>query len=354
MATPKDTDPFKQKAAGVDRKAKPGQMLGLAAVAAAIAGVIAAIVVLRPQDVEPQTLCRRDGVLNWHTIVLVDQSDPFTPTDKLWLKKEIETATRGVPRYGRVTLLSIEAGNPFEPTEFFSGCSPGSPDQASSFFQSKALVEAEWRNKLVTPLSAAAEKLLTRDTQDNSPLVETISAVAQRPDFGFEVGVRQIVLVSDMVQNSAVYTHIGRPGPDWDTFMQSPLGGEALPELKGSTLVFNRVPRRTSKINQSKLIDFWKAYAATTGAFASFTRGEKPLPGQAGAPAPNRRKDDVRAPSNEAPAAAEPPNIAARSSAGPSPLPGPPPETTIPATGAAPETSPAAPPPPEPPAAPPP
>lgn len=253
------------------KKGRLGSIILLCFSGAVCAGAIAVFFLTRPQPVD-KSGCRQDGILEAHTVLLIDQSDPFTENDVRWLKRELADAVRKLPQYGRVTLLGLRSSTPYEPEEVFSRCSPGSPEAANQIFQNKSLIESVWRQDLVEPLSAAGDQLLLVTVQPDSPIVESLIGISQRPDFGAEVDAREIIIVSDFVQNSKAYSHFNG-GPKWQNLLASSLKSE-LPQLENVRLVFDLVPRREgpNRMPQDKLAAFWTEFASATGAKEEFKR----------------------------------------------------------------------------------
>jgi hypothetical protein len=106
---------------------------------------------LRPPSRDPVTGCLANGALPAHAVVLIDQSDPFSPTDLDWVTDEMRRTASTLPRYGKLSVLGLT-----ESARLFAGhsrikplagvvdradssaatfglCSPGTSDQLSQF-----------------------------------------------------------------------------------------------------------------------------------------------------------------------------------------------------------------------------
>lgn len=88
-------------------------------------GLFAAAAIHQPPGTDKETGCRLDRQDPAHTIILVDQSDPFNATDLDWVRSLLDGEARAMPRYGRLTLVVPNSASPFDPVTVYSVCSPG-------------------------------------------------------------------------------------------------------------------------------------------------------------------------------------------------------------------------------------
>lgn len=237
----------------------------------AIGGMVAAVFALFAVvafNIEPatdiETACRVDREDPAHTILLIDQSDPFNANDFDWVNEFINTEARLLPRYGRLTVLTPNSDRPYQPNTIFIGCSPGSSEEANPILQNPQMIEATWRSEFFEPLKAKVEAALTEDEQASSPLSEAIYAVADRADFHPDVENRRFVIVSDLMQHSSGFSFY-RTGADVEAFAASQLGKET-PSLKGVEVVARIVPRKEYDLPMDTVKTFWAGYFDGAGA----------------------------------------------------------------------------------------
>lgn len=227
-------------------------------------GLFAAAAMNQPPATHAETNCRLDRQDPSHTIILVDQSDPFNATDIDWVRALLEDEARALPKYGRLTLTVPNAGSPFDPVTIWSACSPGSAAAANPIFQNPRMIEQAWQTKFHAPLMAGAETVLTDTVAPSSPLMEALFTLADRPDFQGQVPARRLILVSDLMQHSKDHS-MYKWGTDWERFAASPLM-ELRPGLEGVEVVARVVPRQEYALPLGQVKAFWQRWFAETGA----------------------------------------------------------------------------------------
>ena len=128
----------------------------------------------QPPSLMADTSCRMYRKDPAHTIILIDQSDPFNPNDLDWVYEFVDAEARALPKYGRLTILTPNAANPYEPKRIHFACSPGSAAEANPIFQNPKMVEQSWQSEFYAPLLEQVETALLDTRQPSSPLVEAI------------------------------------------------------------------------------------------------------------------------------------------------------------------------------------
>jgi len=217
-----------------------------------------------PPALDGQTACRMDRKDPAHTIVLIDQSDPFNPNDLNWVHEFVDTEARSLPKYGRLTVLTPNASDPFNPSTVFSQCSPGSVEDANPIFQNPRMIDDTWRDTFYKPLVTEVEAVLVDTRQPSSPLSEAVYAIADRADFQKARKHRRVVLVSDLMQHSAEFSFY-KTGADYIAFKESRLGDQ-IPDMSDVEVVARIVPRQNYDLPLSDVKAFWRSYFETAGA----------------------------------------------------------------------------------------
>lgn len=231
---------------------------------ASVFGLFAVMAFNQPPALEADTHCRVDRKDPAHTILLIDQSDPFTENDLGWVQEFVDIEARSLPRYGRLTVMTPNASDPYDPRIVFSSCSPGSADDANPILSNPRMVEDTWRDMFFQPLSLKIESTLRSKSQPASPLSEAIFAAADRADFQRGRTDRRIVLVSDLIQHSSDYSFY-RSGADYGAFGDTKLA-DFVPSMKGVKVVARIVPRREYDLPLGEVKTFWRSYFRATGA----------------------------------------------------------------------------------------
>lgn len=233
-------------------------------------GLFAAAAIHQPPATDKETGCRVDRQDPAHTIILVDQSDPFNATDLDWVRSLLDSEARGLERYGRLTLMVPNSGSPFDPVTVYSVCSPGSAAEANPIFQNPKMIAAAWERKFHAPMMAAADDALRDTVAPSSPLMEAIYTIGDRPDFQDHVPVRKLILVSDLMQHSPGFS-MYKSGADAEAYWAADLS-KMQPGLSGVEVTARIVPRQEYVLPLSEVKLFWRDWFTGTGADYSSVR----------------------------------------------------------------------------------
>ena len=236
----------------------------IAVMITSVFGLFAVAAFNSPPALEGETACRMDRKDPAHTIILIDQSDPFNPNDLDWVREFVDAEARSLPKYGRLTVVTPNAATPYSPATVFSHCSPGSVEDANPFFENPRMIDDTWRDTFYTPLVGEVEQALTDTRQPASPLSEAIYAVADRADFQPSHGKRRVVLVSDLMQHSADFSFY-KTGADYTAFKDTRLGRE-VPNMAEIDVVARIVPRQEYDLPIADVKGFWRSYFDEAGA----------------------------------------------------------------------------------------
>lgn len=231
---------------------------------ACVFGLFAIIAFNQPPTLLADTGCRADRKDPAHTILVIDQSDPFNPNDLDWVYEFVDAEARALPRFGKLSVLTPNAASPYEPKVIYVGCTPGSASDANPITQNPKMIEAAWENEFYKPLIAEVELAMTDTRQPSSPLAESVYAISDRADFQHGRDKRRIVLVSDLMQHSADFSFY-KVGADYDAFLDTPLA-ETFPNMDNVEVVARIVPRQMYDLPMGEVKAFWRAYFAQAGA----------------------------------------------------------------------------------------
>lgn len=207
--------------------------------------------------------CRYDGVLPAHTVVLIDQSDPFDDADAKWAWQLIFDEAKQLRKYGRLTVLGINEERPEQGVEVFSRCSPGSPSRANPIFENPRFIRQDWKQKFEGAMQDEVADLMLNKRSKVSPLIEHIRGILRRSDFRTGAPRRRIVIVSDLYQNSGAYSMYDS-GLNQTRFDRA-LADIEFPEMEDVEFALFRVDRDRA-ISGQDLIQFWTDTLTEKGA----------------------------------------------------------------------------------------
>ncbi len=182
----------------------------------AIVGVGAALYLSRTPKLDVATGCPvGQGVPPEHTVVLIDQTDPLTPRQIDYAKSVILAEYNRLRPQGKLTIGSIRA-DVGDDAQDFSRCRVRRGADVSDVTANPDMIEAQFRHTVGDALNDYLNSLRHVPTAPRSPIIETVDAALDAPDFGSTVKDRRLAIISDMAQNSSEVSEYKGPGSGLD------------------------------------------------------------------------------------------------------------------------------------------
>lgn len=177
----------------------------------AVAGVLGAIsyaaLVLQPAEYDPATLCLV-GEKPAHAVMVIDKTDLYTPEQTERIRRRVLDARDRLAIGQRLSLYELDQRGELEETQF-SLCNPGRGEQINPLYRNPARVEARYQALFEDPLQDVLGDLVEPKNAPASPIIEALARLATEEAFDPSTPGRDIILVSDMLQNSALFSVYG-------------------------------------------------------------------------------------------------------------------------------------------------
>jgi hypothetical protein len=175
----------------------------LVAAVLAIVAVGVALYLSRTPQLDAATGCPvGQRVPPEHTVVLIDQTDPLTARQIDYAKSVILAEYDRLKPEGKLTIGSIRADLGQDDHDF-SRCRVRRGADVSPITSNPDMIEAQFRHTVGDALNDYLNSLRHAPTAPKSPIVETVDAALDAPDFGPTVKARRLAIISDMAQNSS-------------------------------------------------------------------------------------------------------------------------------------------------------
>ncbi len=175
-----------------------------------ILGVISyAAFVLQPDEYDSQTLCLV-GVTPPHRVVVIDKTDLYSREQANSIGNVILDERDQLAVGERMSLYELNESGQLRNTNRFSLCNPGAGEQVNPLYRNPSRVQARYEALFADPLDRALADLILPKNAPSSPIIEALARLTQDPAFDRTAPYRRIVLVSDMLQNSDIFTVYGR------------------------------------------------------------------------------------------------------------------------------------------------
>ena len=183
----------------------------------AIAGLAVAIIgwtiyALQPAPYDPETLCVLSDEPPPHMAIIIDKTDEYTETQAELIASVIRRTQQRLDVGERMTLFELDENGRFDPRGEFSLCNPGRGTQVNPLFRNPGMIEERYERLFETPMEAALVDLVVPKEAPASPVVEAVARLSQTEAFSPDVPRRRIVLISDVLQNSDLFTVYGGGG----------------------------------------------------------------------------------------------------------------------------------------------
>ena len=164
--------------------------------------------------------------LEGHTVVIVDRTDRWTPAMGAALTQFVENAQRDTDRYEKFSIVSLDAEQSVHP--LFSVCNPGEPTFWSDLYRGRRYTTRDFEQRFVGAAERVVEQVREPSEARTSPIVEYVHRWLGSDDFNAGVRNRRLILVSDMRQNSALYSiYTARNGEGLGDVVQRQFGPAA-------------------------------------------------------------------------------------------------------------------------------
>lgn len=188
-----------------DREAANRRYAGFTAgVLFSVLALSATVWLLRPADLDAATLCPTNRPIEGHTVVIVDRTDRWTQAMGAALTQLVENAQRDTDKYEKFSIVSLDADQSVHP--LFSICNPGEPTFWSDLYRGRRYTTRDFEQRFVGAAERVIEQVREPSEAPTSPIVEYVHRWLGSDDFSPSIPHRRMILVSDMRQNSSLFS----------------------------------------------------------------------------------------------------------------------------------------------------
>jgi len=236
------------------------------AVVLVLAGVGGAATMLRTPAYDAQTLCLKDGPPPAQTLLLVDATDRLDVRHLRRLKTIALQEAARLPRWGKLTVLTLRPDAESAPRELFAACTPGDRASANPLWENVQKLETQKRARFDDPLDAALSGAKGVRGAEGSPIVEGLHAAVNAPEFALSPA-RRLVLVTDLLQFSPGRFSLYETGADWPAYRASAGAVRTPPDFSDVDVRVVVLERRNRADAQDAAQSaFWTPYFDEAGA----------------------------------------------------------------------------------------
>jgi hypothetical protein len=204
-------------------------------------------------------LCLADTPPPQTWAIVIDVSDPINHVQRRSIHNIVNDLKRETDKYAlfAVFKLSSDPESLLEPV--LSLCNPGDGSDMNSIYQNSKLAKKRWEKDFVVAFDSTLKSLLDREGGDNSsPIMEGIQAVKVSLQNRHSPQ-NNLVLFSDMLQHTDVYSHYRSPSASYDQASKSVSFASARTDLSGWSIQAH-VFRRDGLNSSRAFASFWDQY----------------------------------------------------------------------------------------------
>lgn len=212
------------------------------------------------------TACSLDEPPAGYVALVVDETDALSEAQVRRLERERDRILSEVGPDEMVSIYVVDdrASPVVDPV--LALCSPGSGRDANPIYQNPRKREARFREAFAARLDAVVEELERPRASPTSPILETIRAVASSPEFERTAGRRELVIVSDLLQNVPGYSQY-RGRAAWEDFEGTAYASTVAADLAGADVRVIYLRRaKDLGVQDDAHRSFWERYFRESGA----------------------------------------------------------------------------------------
>lgn len=195
-----------------ERRLKRLALINMLVVAGVVAGGFFLMAILSPKPYDQDSLCAISDELPAHTAIIIDKTDEYSTQQANLIASAIRRAQDRLAIGERFTLFELDADGRFDPRGAFSLCNPGRGSQVNPLFSNPERIEERYANMFEAPFEAVISDLVEPKEAPSSPILEAMARLAQTELFSPEAPDRTLILISDMLQNSDLFSAYGGGG----------------------------------------------------------------------------------------------------------------------------------------------
>lgn len=242
--------------------------VALAALVLLVGGIGWGIVRVLDGQVEydAATLCPADGAMG-RLVILLDLTDPLGATQTATLRQRLDAAIAAAPEQTMIS-AGVVSADPANWGARFARCKPATGEDANLIYENPGLIREAFARDFLQPLDAAVSAMMTGQTEDASPIIESLQALIAATPAARPGAPLTVMIVSDLIQNSDTLSFYR--GEGWEAFEASGAASRLAATLDGAQVVLMRVPRPQAGGALDLIDDFWSRYLDRQGARAPF------------------------------------------------------------------------------------
>lgn len=205
---------------------------------------------------DKKTLCPLDGPVA-ATALLIDTTDPISPTTLIDAKNRFRKAVSEIPVGGLLEIYGLTE-KPGELVEMFGGCNPGDGSTVDEWTNNPARRQLQWEEAFGKPLDDVSNRIPDGQAGSQSPIMAAIQNIKLTVFDRFaKLGIsKQLIVISDMIEHTALYSQY-KSGIKYETYAASPANDQYRTTLDGIDVTIWYIDRKAKPFAGRDHLEFW-------------------------------------------------------------------------------------------------
>jgi hypothetical protein len=158
--------------------------------------------------IDPITFCPTEESEQFgKTVALLDLTDPLNKAQKEFFLKEIKELKDQIPKHHSLTIYTLDEDLDLNKSRKITMCNPGTVEDIESTYDKISINPNEIKKRWVEGFSKQISDVVNNimfdnNSQNTSPVMEMFQLIAINEFKGFEGVDNEIIILSDMIQNT--------------------------------------------------------------------------------------------------------------------------------------------------------
>ena len=158
--------------------------------------------------IDPNTFCPTEEKERFgKTVALLDLTDPLNKAQKEFFLKEIKELKDQIPKHHSLTIYTLDEDLDLSKSRKITMCNPGTIEDIESTYDKISInpkeIKKRWVEGFSKQISNVVNNIMFGDnSQNSSPVMEMFQLIALNEFKGFEGVDNEIIILSDMIQNT--------------------------------------------------------------------------------------------------------------------------------------------------------
>jgi hypothetical protein len=207
-------------------------------------------------------LCKETGA-DGVVVVLLDKTEPLQEIQQIEIKSLLSEIKNNLPKDNKISIYSIEDDLKEGPELKIEVCNPGNGSDSNVLISNPDLIRKRWMSEYSEKLDKVVKENISTGTKKQSRIIEAIRylSVAEFLGENRKKIPKKLIIVSDMMQNSEIFSHYKE-----NQSTSKPNFPGILANLNNVEVEIVYVYRQSlAKYQNKSHIEFWQSYIISSG-----------------------------------------------------------------------------------------